>query len=176
MMDKTKIIEPKDLDKKQLLDLLEDAAKNWLAHDGLWFQATEKKYGMETAIELDANAWKEFTQIEARRIMKRLNIKPGGGIPALLQALRFRLYAFVNVQEISEISENRCIFRMINCRVQEARKRKNLSDFPCKSVGMIEYCYFAKTVDPRIETRCITCPPDPHPEEFYCGWEFTCAR
>jgi hypothetical protein len=175
-MDQKKIIEPTDLDKKQLLELLEDAAKNWLAHDGLWFQAAEKKYGMETAIELDGNTWKEFTQIEARRIMKRLNIKPGGGIPALLQALKFRLYAFVNVQEIIEVSENRCIFRMVNCRVQEARKRKNLPDFPCKPVGMVEYCYFAKTIDPRIETRCIACPPGAHPEEFYCCWEFTCAR
>jgi hypothetical protein len=175
-MDKKKIIEPKNLDKKQLLNLLEDAAKNWLAHDGLWFQAVEKKYGLETAIELDGDAWREFTQIEAGRIMKRLSIKPGGGIPALVQALKFRLYAFVNVQEITEVSESRCILRMVNCRVQEARKRKNLPDFPCKPVGTIEYRYFAKTIDPRIETRCIACPPDPRPEEFYCCWEFTCAR
>jgi hypothetical protein len=61
---------------------------------------------------------------------------------------------------------------MENCRVQAARKRKNLPDFPCKPVGILEYTYFAKTIDPRIETRCISCPPDPHPEEYYCSWEF----
>lgn len=167
------MLEPKDLSKEQLLELLQDAAKNWLAHDGLWFQEVENKCDMTTAIELDANAWKKFTQIEAKRIMKRLNILPGGGIPALIQALAFRLYAFINIQELSEVTDKRCIFRMVNCRVQSARKRKGLPDFPCKPVGVIEYEYFAKTIDPRIKTRCIACPPDPHPEDFYCSWEFT---
>ncbi len=165
--------EPKDLTKEELVELLKDAAKNWLAHDGLWFQAVENKCGIDTAIELDGQAWEQFTQIEAKRIMKRLNIKPGGGIPALIQALKFRLYAFINVQEVTEVSENRCVFRMLNCRVQEARKRKNLPDFPCKPVGIIEYTYFAKTIDSRIKTRCVACPPDPHPEDYYCCWEFT---
>jgi len=167
------MIEPKDLSKQELLDLITDAAKNWLAHDGLWFQEVEKKYGMDTAIELDGNAWKTFTQIEAKRIMKRFDIKPAGGIPALVQALRFRLYAFINIQEIVDVSDKHCVFRMNDCRVQSARKRKQLPDFPCKPVGILEYTYFAKTIDPRIETRCLACPPDPHPNEYYCCWEFT---
>ena len=45
-----------ELDKETLVDLLEDAAKNWLAHDGLWFQAVEKAHGMEMALELDRQA------------------------------------------------------------------------------------------------------------------------
>ena len=28
-------------------------------------------------------------------------------------------------------------------------------------------------IDPRIETRCVACPPDPHPEEYWCAWEFS---
>ncbi len=167
------LVEPAHLSKKELLELLSDAAKNWLAHDGLWFRAVENKYGTDIAIELDRMAWKTFTQVEARRIMKRLKIEPGGGIPALIQALQFRLYAFINVQEVVEVQENRCVLRMINCRVQEARKRKNLPDFPCKSVGIVEYTYFAMTIDPRIKTRCIVCPPDPRPPDSYCVWEFT---
>jgi hypothetical protein len=166
------MIEPKDLNKDDLLDLLADAAKNWLAHDGLWFQAVEQKFGIEAAIELDGQAWQKFTQIEAQRIMKKLNIQPGGGIPALIQALKFRLYAYINKQTVVESSDKHCIFRMEQCRVQDARKRKNLPDFPCKPVGILEYTYFAKTIDPRIETRCIACPPDPHPEAYYCSWEF----
>lgn len=167
------MIKPEDLSKVELLELLGDAAKNWLAHDGLWFQAVEQKFSMDAAIELDAKAWEKFTQIEAQRIMKRLNMKPGGGIPALIQALQFRLYAYINKQSIVESSDKRCIFRMENCRVQDARKRKQLPDFPCKPVGIVEYTHFAKTIDPRIETRCIACPPDPHPDEYYCSWEFS---
>ena len=29
------------MSKEKLIDMLEDQAKNWLAHDGLWFQAVE---------------------------------------------------------------------------------------------------------------------------------------
>ena len=164
--------EVKVLSKKELLGLLADASKNWLAHDGLWFRAVEEKFSIEAAMELDRKAWEEFTVIEAKRIMKRLGIEPEGGIPALVQALKFRLYAHINVQEVTEISDTHCVFRMNSCRVQEARKRQGLSDFPCKSVGIVEYSGFARAIDPRIKTTCLTCPPDHHPPEFWCAWEF----
>ena len=89
------------------------------------------------------------------------------------RALGKRLYALINSQEIVEQTDSRLIYRMNECRVQSARKRKGLPDFPCKSVGIIEYSGFARTIDPRIETRCIGCPPDRHPDNWYCSWEFT---
>jgi hypothetical protein len=164
-----------DLSKEELIAIIVDDAKNWLAHDGLWFQAVEKVHGMEAAIDADREAWRAFTVIEAKRIMARLGLKPGGGIPALVECLKHRLYARLNLQESLEITDNRALFRMVDCRVQSARKRKGLPDFPCKSVGVVEYAEFARTVDPRIETRCLACPPDPHPEFYYCAWEFTLA-
>jgi len=162
-----------ELTKEELSNYIADISKNWLAIDGTWFQAVEKEFGLEKAIELDVAQWKSFTVIEAKRIMSRFNISENGGIPALITALKYRVYANINTQEIIEISENRCVFRMNNCRVQHARKRRNLPDFPCKPVGLIEYGNFAKIIDPRIMTRCICCPPDSHPEDYYCAWEFT---
>jgi hypothetical protein len=165
--------EVKDMTREELLELLGDASKNWLAHDGLWFRAVENRFGIETAMELDREAWEKFTILEAKRIMKRLGMQPGGGIPALIHALKFRLYAHINVQETENVSENRCVFRMKSCRVQEARQRQGLPDFPCKSIGIVEYSEFAKTIDPRIKTRCLVCPPDPHAPDVWCSWEFT---
>lgn len=159
--------------REDLEGMLEDAALNWLAHDGLWFLAVEERLGMPAAIDLDAKAWESFTVIEAKRIMKRHGIAPGGGIPALAKALGFRLYAFINEQQVVEQTEDRLVFRMKDCRVQSARRRKGLPDFPCKPVGLVEYAGFARTVDPRIETRCLACPPDPDARDWYCGWEFT---
>jgi len=161
------------LDKEALIRIIIDDAKNWLAHDGLWFQAIEKTHGMEVAINADRDAWEKFTVIEAKRIMERLDIAPGGGIPALVECLKHRLYARLNLQEAVEVSDTRVVFRMVDCRVQSARKRKGLPDFPCKSVGIVEYAEFARTVDPRIATRCIACPPDAHPEDYWCAWEFS---
>ena len=164
-----------DLSKEELISIIIDDAKNWLAHDGLWFQAVERMYGMEQAIEADRAAWEKFTVIEAQRIMNRLGIEPGGGIPALVECLKHRLYARLNLQEAIAVTDQSVVFRMVDCRVQSARKRKGLADFPCKSVGLVEYAEFARTVDPRIETRCIACPPDAHPDDYWCAWEFSLA-
>lgn len=156
----------------QKSSLLSDAAKLWLAHDGLWFLNVEKKFGIEMAIEIDREAWKDFTVIEAKRIMERLSLPKNGGLSALKTALKFRLYAYINKQEIIDETDKSFIFRMNSCRVQEARKRKGLEDFPCKSVGIVEYTYFAKEIDGRIETECLYCPPDPRPSDSFCAWRF----
>lgn len=159
--------------KEKLIDMLEDAAKNWLAHDGLWFLAVEAAHGMERAIEHDATAWERFTAIEAKRIMKRHGIEPGSGLDGLEKALGFRLYAHLNVQEVIDRTPTSFVFRMNECRVQRARQRDGRPDFPCKPVGLVEYSGFAKTIDPRIRTECIRCPPDEHPSDHVCAWRFS---
>lgn len=90
-----------------------------------------------------------------------------------MECLRHRLYARLNLQDVIEQSDDRVVFRMLDCRVQSARRRKGLADFPCREVGKVEYAEFARTIDPRIRTSCIACPPDPHPDAFWCAWEFT---
>jgi hypothetical protein len=158
--------------KAELIGLLEDASLNWLAHDGLWFQAVEKLYGIEAASRCNQEAIAQYSEIEAKRIKRRFGMKDDGGIPVLMEALQYRMYHLINRQDFVEISAKRCIFRMIECRVQQARKRKGLPDYPCKPVGMKEYTHFAKGIDSRIQTRCVACPPDRHGEEFWCAWEF----
>ncbi len=167
----------KDLDREKLEGMLADFAKNWLAHDGLWFQAVERSEGMEKAIQFDTEAWEKFTEIEARRIMKRHGIPESSGLEGLKKALGFRLYAVLNKQEIRNETDDSFEFYMVDCRVQSARRRKQMPLFPCKSVGLVEYAGFAKTIDPRIETECIGCPPDPQAgQEYYCGWRFSLRK
>ena len=163
-----------NLSRETLVIMLGDFAKNWLAHDGLWFQAVEKQYGMTKAIELDTEAWAQFTVIEAKRIMALHDIPPNSGLEGLKKALGFRLYAFLNVQEIRNETPTSFEFFMVDCRVQSARKRKGMTLFPCKSVGIEEYSGFARTIDPRIKTECICAPPDPQAgDKHYCGWRFS---
>lgn len=160
------------LSKDELIKLIKVFAKNWLAHDGCWFLAAEEKYGIEAAIELDAKSWNRFAVAEARRIMKEFNIPENGSLKALERAFDYRLYAAINKQEIEWIDDKTMVFRMVECRVQKTRTEKNLTPFPCKSVGIVEFTQFAKSVDPCILTRCISCPPDPVTNAF-CAWEFT---
>lgn len=160
-----------DLSREDLIKLVEMYAKNWLAHDGCWFLAAEEKLGLETAIELDTRAWACFSPLEARRIMQAFGIAEGGGLEALEKALDYRLYASINRQAAERVRGDTLRLRMVECRVQQARQRKGLPPFPCKSVGLVEYAQFARAVDPGIETTCVHAPPDAVTNSF-CEWEF----
>ncbi len=160
------------MDRARLLTALDAFAKNWLAHDGSWFLAAERRFGMNVAIELDAASWELFAAAEARRIMDVFSIAKGGGLDALETALGFRMYSFINPHRVERSDDGTVLgFFMEACRVQQTRHRKGLPDFPCKAVGEVEFSTFARTVDPRIETRCLHCPPDPE-AQGHCGWEF----
>ena len=161
-----------DLSREDLLKVISVYAKNWLAHDGCWFIAAEEKYGLDTAIELDKKSWERFAVTEARRIMNEFGIPKDGGLKALEKAFNYRLYAAINKQKTEWIDEKTLRFFMIECRVQKTRHDKKMPLFPCKQVGIIEFTQFAKTIDPKINVECISCPPD-DVNEFYCGWEFT---
>jgi hypothetical protein len=161
------------MSREELLSALEMFAKNWLAHDGCWFLAAEEHLGMETAIELDMRSWARFAALEAGRIMATFHVPADGGLPALARALELRPYSLVNQQYLQWSDDHdRLRFFMDVCRVQEARRRKALPDFPCKRVGVVEFATFARTVDPRIRTTCLHCSPDARAGQ-YCAWEFS---
>ena len=156
----------------ELRQALVDASKLWLAHDGLWFLEWEKRHGMEEAMDADAAAWHRFAKLEAKRIMERLGIGPGGGIPALAKCLPHRLYANICRFTLHQLGEEELVIRMVDCRVQDARNRQGMPPFPCKQVAMYEFPVFAKVVDERIETECIQCPPDDLTPGGWCEWHF----
>lgn len=120
--------------KEELISLITLYSKNWLAMDGVWFQSIEQKYGMDEAMVHDARAWERFTVIEARRIKQFLNLPERAGLEGLARALSLRFYANINQDEIL-IQGNTLLYRALECRVQNARKRKNMALHPCKPVG-----------------------------------------
>jgi hypothetical protein len=161
-----------DLSREELLKLLEIYAKNWAAHDGCWFLAAEEKFGLETAMDLDAASWNRFAPIEAERIKAGFGLPDNGGLDALETALNLRMYSLANRQEVVRTGRNALELRMIECRVQQARRRKGLQDFPCKQVSVIGFPRFATAIDPGIRTECLACPPDAVGQD-YCRWRFT---
>jgi len=161
-----------DLPRETLEKLKEAAAANWLANDGVWFQAVEFSKGMTEAKKCNDACWGNFSPFEAWSIKQFLNLPDNPGLEGLKQALGFRLYAAINKQSIVDETPTGFVFRMNDCRVQSTRKRKGLDDYPCKSAGIVEYSTFAAAIDSRIKTRCLACPPDEHPEDYYCSWQF----
>lgn len=162
-----------DIDEDKIGELKEAIAVNWLANDGVWFQAVEFSRGMFDAKRCNDSCWANFSPFEGWSIKRLLNLPDRPGLDGLKKALQYRLYATINKQSVIEETANSFIFQMNECRVQMARKRKGLDDYPCKSGGLIEYASFAEAIDDRIRTECIACPPDPHPDSFFCAWKFS---
>lgn len=162
-----------EMPREKLMELIDNVALNWLAGDGVWFQSVETTVGMFDAKRCNDTCWARFSPFEAWSIKRLLGLPAQAGIEGLKKALRFRLYARINGQSIIDEGPNSIIFQMNDCRVQSARKRKGLEDYPCKSAGVVEYRTFARTIDSRIRTECVGCPPDDHPDEWWCAWRFT---
>ncbi len=162
-----------DLPKEKLEELIEGLGINWLAGDGVWFQSVEAEQGMLDAKRCNDSCWAWFSPFEAWSVKRLLGLPEQSGIEGLKKALQMRMYAHINVQSIIEESPDSIIFQMNDCRVQSARKNKGMEDYPCKSAGMVEYTNFARAIDPRIRTECLGCPPDDHPENWFCAWRFS---
>ena len=162
-----------DMDDETLDQFIKAVGVNWLVNDGVWFQSLEFDQGMIDAKLCNDSCWAKFSPYEAFVVKKFLGLGDDCGLEGLKKALNFRMYASINEQSIEDEGENSFVFQMNDCRVQAARKRKNLDDYPCKSGGLIEYQSFARAVDQRIKMECIGCPPDPHPEQWYCAWRFS---
>jgi hypothetical protein len=161
------------LSREELRDLLKIYARNWLAHDGCWFLSLEEKFDLRTAIEVDIESWRRFTVIEAKRLIKFLQLGENSGLQGLKKALFFRLYSCLNEDEVivDEVKQS-LEYRVKTCRVQSARRKKGLADFPCMQVGIVEYGLFAKTIDKRFKTTAVSCPPRISNENYYCIWKF----
>jgi hypothetical protein len=161
-----------DKGEEDLIAMIRDMAKTWLAGDGVWFQGVESEFGMQTAKGINDACWFEFAQYEAFRLKKLLGPEEDP-MKTLEAALRLRPYSAMNGYNVERESENTLTFEMDGCRVQIARRRKGLQDYPCKSGGLVEYTQFARQIDPRITTECVWCPPENVPENRFCKWRFT---
>ena len=121
------------LSKEELIRLIEDYSKNWLAMDGVWFQSVERTRGMDEAMYHDAEAWRRFTVIEAKRIKAFLGLPERAGLEGLARALQFRFYANLNEADIIVDEDGKTlVYRTRECRVQRARERKGMPFHPCK--------------------------------------------
>jgi hypothetical protein len=160
-----------NMEKERLINLIKAMSFSWLAGDGVWFRAVEDNYDMYTSKRCNDTCWTKYSPLEAAMIKSYLQLPQQSGLDGLEQALSFRLYANINEQTI-ERSGNELILRMVKCLVQQTRRRKRLPDYPCKSAGVAEFPTFAKTIDSRIKTECISCPPDEHPKAWVCAWRF----
>jgi len=157
--------------KEKLLDLFLLHVKNLWRIDGLYFLGIEEKFGTKAATEIDANCWKLMGKIEARELKETLGIRENN-LPSLLEILRNTSWALYQTKKEINVKKTSVVFRVTQCRIQEARIYKGLGIFPCKQVRFGYLKSFAEELNPKIEVVCKVCPPDKKIEDFWCEWEF----
>ena len=162
----------RNLSHDELIDLLAIYAKNLVALDGTWFQAVERDEGMDPAMHHDREAWRRFSVSEARRIKQFLGLPEHPGLEGLARALPLRCQSAANIDEIV-LDGDVLTYRIVDCRVQNARDRKGMGFHPCKSVGIVEYGVFAENIDDRIACECLSCFPEIEDDTCNCAWRFT---
>lgn len=177
-----------DMSQAQLMAFIRDIAKIWLTSDGLWFQEIERRFSMDEAKAVNDSCWALFGPMEAFKLKKFLGLgKPPDihspedpsapvhtqqALRALEKTLPLRVYSLINPHESEWEDDKTLVWKMLGCRVQEARLRKGLDHYPCKSAGIVEYGRFAEGIHPGIRTECLVCPPDELPEGLACAWRF----
>jgi len=159
---------------EKLYDLLYIQVKNIWRVDGLYFQGIEKRFGTESAGEIDRETWSILAKIEAKDLKRLFNKKKITSIKDFLDILLNTSWALYQSRKSIEINEenNIGIFKVLSCKVQEARIRKGLDIFPCKPVRYSYLKAFAEYIDKDIKVEVLSCPPDEKPKDFWYGWKF----
>lgn len=146
--------------------------RNLWAVDGLYYLGIEELSGTETATKIDAYVWAVMGKIEARKLKEFLGITKND-IPSLMHALQYTSWALDLEDKEVIVEKDHAIIRNVRCRVQNTRRSKGLPEFGCKPVRLGFLQAFAKEFNPKVVVTCIICPPDNHPEDLWCHWEFT---
>ena len=166
----------KKMDMEKLLDYFFLQIRNLWRVDGLYFLGIEKKFGTEAATEIDAGVWEAMAGMEAKILQKMFGIDEKPDVPTIMGLLRKSSWAMDQPFRTVEIGSKKAILRIDRCRTQETRVSKGLEEFPCKKVRFAYLENFAKTLNPEIRVDCVVCPPDKHPKDSWCKWEFRRSR
>lgn len=170
------MVDLSELSKEELIQLVGMFADHFLTIDGLWFIGVEDKFGMEDAVGFDAQAWEKFGTTEARRIKERMGIKEDG-LEGLERALNYMIWVSARgFAYKTEKTENALVQTVTECRSQQTRVKTGRGEFPCKPVGIAYFREFAKVFGVDIETECLVCPPDEHPDDVWCSWKYTASK
>jgi hypothetical protein len=161
-----------EMPMEKLLDYFFLQIRNIWRVDGLYFLGIENKLGTEAAAIIDASVWEAMATIEAKSLQRMFKIGQNPGVATIIDLLRKSSWALDQPFKTIETKDNRATLSIDKCRTQEARLSKGLCEFPCKKVRFGYLRNFAKTLNPKVEVNCLVCPPDKHPKDLWCKWEF----
>lgn len=165
-----------DLPDLSAEDLMEVCSRTMYSIDGLWFLAIEEQFGFEAAFELNQVVWARCSFIHGRRLLNKLNLEGKPPLERFIAMLFADPMMAVHNPQVPILTDTRAVFRCIDCSIQVARIRDGRGVYDGKPGCSLLLTAYAQLIDPRIETTCLACAPNPENPEYWCEWEFTLPK
>lgn len=142
------------------------------AMDGVWFMAVEKRFGLETALEVDIEAWKNYGYTVFKRAAKMLEIELDPESPPDLETVQALFGTLCRIDgtefELTSLDERTISFKVLRCPWYENLCRSGRVDVvPCEDVDNAIFAYYAEKLDPSFKLETIHSRPG---GDSYCEW------
>ena len=158
------------LSKDELLDFIDMLQKNWWNLQNNYILYINKKYGEEAAVKADGHCVPANARVQIYRLRKTFGLKDD--IQSLMNAMILSTIWVNSDYEIWKIDEKRFRIKVTNCYQQVRRLEDGMGEFGCKPAGLAISEAAAEVINPAFDVKCLVCPPDEHPDDVWCEWEF----
>lgn len=107
--------------------IIEVAQHAFIRMDGAWFLALAKKFGIQTAWEMDVEAWKQFSYVFGKNLRKRYLSDPVWP-DSFLDALEVFFTILKMEGRKLSVQDGKIIIRITDCETQKAIARAGVAD------------------------------------------------
>ncbi len=158
------------LPRAQLLELIDIQQKNWWNLQNNWMAYMDRTYGMDAAVAGDSTCFPANARVQMFRLKKFLGL--GDDVESLRKAMVLSTIWANGEYEASVVDDRTLRIRVTDCHQQITRIEEGMGELGCKPAGMAICEVAARVINPGCQVRCLVCPPDAHPRDVWCEWEF----
>lgn len=158
------------LSKAQLLDFIDMLQKNWWNLQNNYILHINTEYGEEAAVKADSQCFPANARVQMHRLKKLFGLKDD--LQSLIDAMALSTLWANCDYEMSKIDERTLRIKVTKCYQQVRRLEDGLAELGCKPAGLAISEAAAKVIHPEAIVQCLVCPPDQHPKDVWCEWEF----
>lgn len=156
--------------QEQLAGYVEVLHKFFWNIQGNWMQHVSERYGTGAAKEGDTIVFGRNGEVQGWLLKKLFSLSDD--MEDFRKALFFSTLLSNVEYRVTEVSGVHLRARVTKCHMQLNRRKAGLPELPCKESGMAALGRFGRAVNPALDMRCIVCPPDEHPDDLWCEWEW----
>ena len=162
------------LSKEQLLSFVDTLQKNWWNLQNNWMAYVNREYGEEAAVKADSHCFGASAKVQVHRFKGMFGLKDD--LPSMMDALALSTIFANGEYEMRTVDEDRFRIRVTKCYQQARRVEEGLGELACKPAGMAICEAAASVINPAIRVTCLVCPPEAHPADVWCEWEFELGK